>query len=321
MKKILVLTLILSLSFLLTPLAALENGNSALPTTIVTDIPKADEIPAAKTFRVCETESGEVSEYSAEDYIVGVVAAEMPALYHEEALKAQAVAAYTYACIRKTENSQKSYDITTDPTTDQAFLTESELQDKWGDKAEEYIAKIKSCVKEVAGLMITHNGTPIVAVYHAISSGTTENSQDVWGKELPYLKSVASEGDKLATNYISQKEFTLEEIKKLFADELNTSDNRKDYFTDIKRTNTGLIKEISVCKEKLTGARVRSILDLKSTNFEVEYTEDKFKFTVYGYGHGVGMSQNGANFMAKQGHSYKEILTHYYTDCKIEKLE
>ncbi len=320
MKKIIGLALLVSAVMLLTPLSVLEQAPNSLPTTAVIDIPK-ETIPPAESFRVCDAESGKVTEYSAKDYIFCVVAAEMPALYHQEALKAQAVAAYTYACYRKAGNADKTYDITTDPSTDQSFISEAELKTKWGEKADEYITKIKNAISDVEGLMITHNGEPIIAVYHAISSGRTEDCADVWGKELPYLKPVASEGDKLATNYISEAVFTLEEVKKRLADELKTSNNASDYFKNIKRTDSGCITELKVCSKTLTGARIRSIFDLRSTNFEVSYTDEKFVFTVYGYGHGVGMSQNGANFMANQGYSFKEILTHYYTDCKVEKVK
>lgn len=162
-----------------------------------------------------------LTEISADDYIFGVVAAEMPALYETEALKAQAVAAYTFACVKKAENAGKSYDLTSDPAVDQSFITREKAKEKWGDKADEYSAKIENAVKSVKDYMITCGGTPILAVYHAISSGKTEDCKEVWGKDIPYLKPVSSEGDKLAPSYLSSAEFTAEVLKQKLSEDID----------------------------------------------------------------------------------------------------
>ena len=168
--------------------------------------------------------------------------------------------------------------------------------------------------------MITYESKPITAVYHAISSGKTEDAKDIWGTEYPYLKPVSSEGDKLSKDYISEASFSVEELKSKLSSDAEFSSSPANFFGKISRTDSGVVKEIEVCGKALKGARIRTLLDLRSSNFEVKYEAEKFVFTVYGYGHGVGMSQNGANYMAKQGSDFKEILCHYYKDCKVEKV-
>lgn len=318
MKKILGFTVLIAILMLLLPLGLLKPEQKVISTSaVVTDkLDTNTEIKKSESFKVLI--DGEITEMSADDYIFGVVAAEMPALYHEEALKAQAVAAYTFACCRKAANTNNEYDITADHTVDQSFITEAKAREKWGDNAEQYIEKIKNAVKATSGLVITHNGNIITAAYHAISSGKTEDCKNVWGGERAYLKPVISEGDKLTANYISEKIFTAEELKQKLKDKVTFEGEAKSYFGKAVCTASGTVTEIPVCKKILSGFELQKALDLKSACFEVSYKDGSFTFTVYGAGHGVGMSQNGANFMAKQGSDFKEILTHYYTDCKIE---
>lgn len=321
MRKMMGLSVLIAAAMLLVPLSALSDEGQAVAANRVTANISDTKAEKVEVFRVCASESGEVSEIKTEDYIFGVVAAEMPALYHEEALKAQAVAAYTYACSRKAQNKNKSYDITTDHTLDQSYITETKAREKWGENADEYIDKIKGAVNAVKGYMITYNGSPITAVYHAISAGKTEDCKDIWGSELAYLKPVTSEGDKLSANYISEEKFTAEKLKEKLTDEVVFEGDAATWFGKSARTDSGTVTEIKLCNETLRGDRIRSVLGLRSSNFEVKYSNGEFIFTVYGYGHGVGMSQNGANYMAKQGSNFKEILNHYYTDCKIEKVK
>ncbi len=321
MKKIICVSLILSSIMLLLPLSLVgksENSEKILPVTALLGNDAPDK-EYGTSFKVCDTATGEVTQIKTEDYIFGVVAAEMPASYEKEALKAQAVAAYTFAAVRKAENSGKSYDITNDHTVDQSYITESEAEKRWGDKAEEYKAKIKNAVKETSGYIVTYKGKPITAVYHAVSGGITEDSKNVWGISAEYLKPVTSEGDKLSSEYKSEASFTADELKTKFKDEAELSGSEKDYFGKAERTKSGTVTSITVCGKEFTGARVRTLLGLRSANFEVKYTDNKFVFTVYGYGHCVGLSQNGANYMAKQGSDFKEILTWYYSGCKVEK--
>lgn len=319
MKKILITSLILTAAMLLLPLVRLEGTDKVLPTTAITQSDTLKYEPTiVETFKVYDPETEKITLMPCDEYIFGVVAAEMPALYHEEALKAQAVAAYTFACSRKNTNEGKEYDITSSPLTDQSFISKEEATQRWGEKAAEYTQKIESAIKETKGCVLTYKGKLITAVYHAISSGKTESCKNVWGKDLPYLVSVPSEDDRLAENYISSATFTKEELTEKLSSVIG--DTQTITFGEPSRTESGNVKEITVCGKVCSGAEIRELLELRSSNFAVTAEGDKITFTVYGYGHGVGMSQNGANAMAKKGSDFKEILTHYYTGCEIEKL-
>ncbi len=320
MRKMMCISVIIAIIMVLFPLTAMKE-KTELPVTAVLPEASNNRVSGAESFRVSNTETGFTEKISAKEYIFGVVASEMPALYEPEALKAQAVAAYTFACKRKAENSQKTYDITTDPNTDQGYIPRETAMEKWGAKAEEYAKKIDDVINDTEGLMITYKGEPITAVYHAMSSGRTEACENVWGKDLPYLQSVESEGDRLSPNYISEESFTAEELKDKLSEITEFSGAEEKYFGKASLTDSKTVKEITVCGNKVNGAKIRSLLNLRSSAFEVKYTDEKFVFTVYGYGHGVGMSQYGANYMAKQGSDFKEILTHYYTGCDIKTVK
>lgn len=318
MKKLLEFTALLSIAMLIFPLTAVKSEKN----TVKTQTPVNAELTIPEktlnidTFKVLNDDI--ITEYSTEDYIFGVVAAEMPALYHEEALKAQSVAAYTFAYIKKQQNAEEDYDITSDHTVDQSFITIDEAKEKWGDKADEYISKIKKAVSDTKGQLITYKNEPITAAYHAISSGTTESCKNVWGSDLPYLKPVSSEWDKLATNYISEATFTSSELIEKLNNLAEIKGEPQKYFNNIKTTDSGTVIEIDLCGKTVSGFKIQKALNLRSACFKVSYSEEKFIFTVYGAGHGVGMSQNGANYMAKQGHNYKDILKYYYTECEIK---
>ncbi len=320
MKKMMFISIIITVIMVVCPFTVMKEAE-ILPTTAVIPDSKPDEITASDSFRVSNTETGETEIISSKEYIFSVVAAEMPALYESEALKAQAVAAYTFACRRKAENSEKTYDITTDSNTDQGFISRVDAMKRWGEKAEEYAKKIDDAVEATEDLMITYKGQPISAVYHAISSGKTESCENVWGEALPYLKSVVSEGDRLSPDYITEVTFSADQLKDKLSEITDFSGKEESYFGKSSTTASKTVKEISICNQKITGAKIRSLLNLRSSAFEVKYTDGQFIFTVYGYGHGVGMSQYGANYMAKQGYTFKEILSHYYIDCKIEKVK
>ena len=322
MKKIIGCAFFILAFMFILPLGVIKKPETVKVSAAVTSqVISQDGSFRADTLRVLDKESGTVTEMTPEEYIFGVLAAEMPALYDKEALKAQAVAAYTFALNRQTENADKDYDITTDMGTDQSFITEEKVREKWGDKADEYCDKLKGAVKEVENFAVTYDGKPILAVYHAISSGKTEDCENVWGKAYPYLKSVASPGDSLAPDYISKAVFSADDLRDKLSKTVELSGEPQDYFGKTERTASGTVKSIEVCGSDLSGGEIRSALSLKSSDFEVLYKDGEFVFTVYGYGHGVGMSQYGADCMAKQGSDFKEILLHYYSGCRVEKLK
>ncbi|MGN0494299.1 MAG: stage II sporulation protein D [Acutalibacteraceae bacterium] len=319
MKKTILAGLLVPALMLMLPLAAVNKPEAAVETSAETELtPISAE--KADTFRIYDKETDTVTEMSAEEYIFGVTAAEMPALYEEEALKAQAVAAYTFALYRRAENADKTYDLSTDHTADQSYISEEKARERWGGNADEYCEKLKKAISEVVGLAVTYDGKPILAVYHAISSGRTENCKDIWGNDPPYLKAVDSSFDRLSPNYISKVTVSEEEFKAGLSGKCEFSGGAEEYFGNIKRTDSGTVKTVSICGKEISGSEIRSLFSLRSSNFGVSYKDGEFTFTVYGYGHGVGLSQFGADYMAKQGSDFKEILTHYYSGCRVEKL-
>ena len=226
MKKFLSLGVIILTILLLLPLSVIKDtvpDSEVLPTnttTLQTD-------KKSETVNVFITADKKTSKMTAEDYVFGVLAGEMPALYETEALKAQAVCAYTFLKWRQKENADKEYDITDDYTVDQCYISFSAAREKWGSKADEYEQKLRSVIKEVSGETLTYKGETILAVYHAVSGGFTESANNVWGKDYPYLQAVESEGDKQAENYISKKTVTAKDFKSAFNNKIDYPENLK----------------------------------------------------------------------------------------------
>lgn len=256
-------------------------------------------------------------------YLKEVVSAEMPAGFEMEALKAQAVAARSYLEARPENTSKdsvhKGAQVCTDSTHCKAWISEEKRREIWGSDADKNWEKISSAVDETSGEVMTYNGEVISAVFHSTSSGKTEASKDVWGGDRPYLVSVDSPGDKQSPKYKSEKEMTIDDFKKIAAENIESVDFTKEIVGEILRSEAGGILEISIGGVKIKGTRFRTIFGLRSTNVQISISGDKVHFDVTGYGHGVGMSQYGANYLASQGKKYDEILKTYYTGVEIVK--
>lgn len=265
-----------------------------------------------KTVRVYDKETGKITKYNMEDYLVGVLAGEMPASFDEEALKAQAVAARSFAYYRMNKNN--NYDVTSDNSS-QVFLDESKRQKKWGNEFAFYEAKIKKAVSDTKNEVVTYDGKIISAYYFAMSNGYTESSLTVFNEDKSYLTTVKSEEDGSHRAFKVTSVFTKEE----FCNKLDiTCDNIK--VSNITRTSSERINKISINNKTFDGITVRKKLGLRSADFEIKVNSNNVEITTYGYGHGVGMSQYGANTMAKNGFSYEEILSHYYQGTKLDKV-
>ena len=252
--------------------------------------------------------NGKIINLELEEYVLGVVGAEMPASFNIEALKAQAILARTYA-LKSIKNGKKL----TDTVSTQAYKDNFELQKLWKNDYTKYYEKIKKAVNETKGKVILYNNEYIDAVYHSTSNGKTENSKNVWKNSLPYLVSVDSSWDKNVKSYKKETIFEINEfcnILKLDVEEPITY--------EIIHNETGRVRQITINNKTFSGTEFRNLLKLRSTDFEIEINDEKVKVTTYGYGHGVGMSQYGANEMAKQGYSYIQILKHYYTGVVIK---
>ncbi len=265
-----------------------------------------------KTVTIKNNETKEEKNLELEEYIIGVVAGEMPASFEIEALKAQAIAARSYA-MNKINTSDETYDLVTD-VTNQVYITTDEMKNKWQSEYDYYYEKIKNAVLETQGLVMKYNNEIISAYYFAMSNGSTEDVSLVFGESKDYLQSVDSSWDENVKNFTVETNITKEEFcKKL---DISCDDI---IIKDIKRSETNRVNEITINNKKFKGTEVRSLLNLRSTDFDIEINES-IKITTKGYGHGVGMSQYGANEMAKNGSTYEEILKHYYNNIEISKI-
>ncbi len=289
------------------------------------NVQKKDDVKENKSktgeISVYFKDKGETRSMDVEEYLCGVVAAEMPAEFEKEALKAQAVAARSYAFYRKENPSPDHPDaaVCTDFAHCKAYKTGEEQSILWGDKKEEYQEKISDAVYDTAGEIITYNGAVAMAVFHSQSgSGRTENSKDVWGGEVPYLISVESHGEEHAPNFYSTQIVSLKEFKEKLASVKPNIEIKST--ADISApilSEGGSVKSINIGGEEFSGREIRSIFALRSSCFKIIADNETVTFEVTGYGHGVGMSQYGANTMAKEGYSYIDILEHYYTGTQI----
>ncbi len=319
MKNIyLVLTIVLVLLMLTLPLIALSPKAEPQKGILQNDVGVTQVVKNGTV--TLSYQDGKSVTMGVNEYIFGVVAAEMPMSYGDEAIKAQAVAARTYLLYRSHENVDKGYNITVSPDTDQAFITRSEAKTKWGDKASDYTKRLDEIIKQTENIYIYFENKPILAAYHAISGGKTETCKNVWGKDIAYLKSVDSIGDLLAPKYQSNKNLSVDDFKKVIGSKCNLPDKAEKYIGKITHTDSGYVKSIAIGDKTFTGSEIRTLFDLRSSNFDVAFSDGKFNFTVRGYGHGVGMSQYGAHYMAQQGNTYDEILLWYYSGCDIVKV-
>ncbi len=276
--------------------------------------------PDKERFKIYITETEKVEKVAAFDYVVGVVSAEMGADAPKEALKAQAVASYTFARYRKQQNKDKSYDLTDSPNTDQKYFSRSQLKQKWGKSYDKKVAAVEDAVRQSAGYMLTDDdGSPIFAAYHALSGGRTESAKTVWGKDYSYLQPVESIGDLLSPDYLSVRKFTEEELKEKLSTKVSLTGEPKNWIADIDCSSSGTVISANMCGTTITGEQLRILLGLRSACFEAAYADGIFTFNVKGWGHGVGMSQYGACYLARTGSTFIEILSHYYTDCKMTK--
>ncbi len=265
---------------------------------------KKEEVKLA----IKDSETGEINNIDLEEYVIGVIAGEMPASFNMEALKAQAIAARTYA-VYKMNNASANYDLVTD-ITNQVYITKEQMKENWQDNYEYYYKKIKNAVDSTKDLIMTYNGNVICSFYFSSSNGSTEEAKTVFGENKEYLKSVSSPEQSNITKV------TL--TKQEFCSKLSLSCNEIT-INSIEKTQSGRIDTIVINNKSFKGTEVRTKLGLKSTDFEISILSSNIEITTKGYGHGVGMSQYGANTLANEGKTYEEILKHYYQNINIEK--
>ena len=275
--------------------------------------------------KVYITKEERVEEIQIEEYVKSVVSGEMLVSFNEEALKAQAVAARTYVMSKRLKPCEISDGADVCDTTHcQVYISKSERLEKWGAKGEEYWDKISKAVDETKGKILTYNNELVLyPQYFSTSSGMTENAVDVFSNDVPYLVSTESKGEEIAPKYETEFTFNINEfvnnINNKYSEAKLTVDNLNGNIEIISRSDAGGIKEIRFGKTRVKGSDFRLAFGLSSTNFDYSIDGENIIFKCKGYGHGVGMSQWGANVMGNNGSSFEEILKHYYkgTDLKI----
>ena len=277
--------------------------------------------------KVLHTKTNEIEKMNLDEYLLGVVSAEMPVNFEKEALKAQAIVARTYT-IHTIENSDHKHgeaEICDDSACCQAWISKEDRLARWEeDKKEENWEKIQDAVYSTQGKIIVYNNNPINAFFHSNSGGKTEEVSNVWGgRDLPYLKSVETSGEDAYSQYASEVNLTKsefeEKVKQKYPDFVIDYSN-EECIKILEYTNGDRVKTIKIGNLNLSGVEVRTLLGLRSANFEFNINGENLKFVVKGYGHGVGMSQTGADALAKEGKNYEEIIKHFYTDVEIVNI-
>ena len=329
MRQVAVTALALLLALFLLPLALVPQPEEALPVesgslpidrTVVTPEPSLDSARQVEVKLADDT----VETMALDDYLWGVVAAEMPASFESEALKAQAVAARTYTCskMERTTDAHPEADLCTDVNCCQAYRTREEAAAGWGESAQLYADKISAAVADTDGMAVLYEGKPIQAVFFSSADGRTVDAVEVWGNAVPYLTGVDSPEGEEVPNYHSTVTLTAEEFKNAFLvqyPEANLSGDPAGWFGGTVANSAGGVSSVDVGGITASGQDLRTLFSLRSTSFTVSAGAEGVTFSVTGYGHGVGMSQYGANALAKEGKDYEEILKWYYTGVEVEE--
>lgn len=275
------------------------------------------------TITLLHKKTGNTEQVNIDDYLCNVVSAEMPADFEIEALKAQVIVARTYTIYKILNKKHENADICDDSTCCQAWISKEDRLARWEEsKRENNWQKINDCVNSTKGKIITYNNQPINAFFHSNSGGVTEIPVNVWGGTgYPYLQSVETSGEDAYNQYASEVTFTQEELinklKQKYSD-ISIDFSNENEIKILEYTESTRVKTVKFGNHEISGVEARTLLGLKSTNFEITKDGDNIKFSVKGYGHGVGMSQTGADSMAKQGSTAEDIIRHFYAGVEIK---
>jgi stage II sporulation protein D len=274
---------------------------------------------------VYRTSSKDIEKIPLEEYVVGVVASEMPTTFELEALKAQSLAARTFVVNLMLSDSKPlgipknvNADIGDNHQFHQVYKNKDELTKQWGENYKSNINKIQKAVNATKGQILTYTGNPIDPSFFSTSNGYTENSEDYWTNKIPYLRSVASPWDKESPKFTIQKVIAIEYVERALEIQLDPNANN---IGEVKLTKSKRVDTIKIGNKEFSGKDVREILGLSSSDFDIQQKNGNLIFTTRGNGHGVGMSQYGANGMAKEGKSYKDIVKYYYQGIEISSAE
>lgn len=287
---------------------------------VIRDNPSTVTIPReAEPFMIpVLTKDGTIQNMELETYLVGVVLAEMPASFEEEALKAQAVVARTYTL--RSNNGKSKHEgaaVCMDSSCCQAYQAPESYLREYGDHGA--LEKVTNAVADTKDYVLTFQGELIDATYFSCSGGSTEDALAVWGADIPYLQSVPSPGEENAAHYSDTSTFSQQELEALLGHGLG--EPQAQWFDDVTYTSGGGVNSIKIGGVEYQGTQVRKMLGLRSTAFTVSISGENVTFHTRGFGHRVGMSQYGADAMAVDGNNYEEILQHYYQGTQLQRYE
>lgn len=330
MKKIVLYILIFVFVCFGIPIIFTKNNsqNVSKEMTLNSEItPNTYDYKNYQTIKLLHTRVNQIEEINLDEYLYGVVSAEMPANFEKEALKAQAVVARTYTIYKIKTNSGKheAAHICDNSACCQAWISKEDRFSKWDEPLRQNNwDKIAEAVNSTQGKIITYQNEPINAFFHSNSGGMTETTANVWGGTgYPYLQAVATSGEEAYTGYHSEVTLT----KQTFIDKIKEKHsnfeidfNEQECIKVLEYTDGNRIKKVKIGNLELSGVEVRTLLNLKSANFKISIDNENIKFEVIGYGHGVGMSQTGADSMAKSGSNYEEIIKHFYVGVEISNM-
>lgn len=278
------------------------------------------------SYKVLRTETDTVEVIPLREYLIGAAAAELPAVYEPEAMKAQIVASHTYAERMHRQHAAhpdpalRGADFSDDSTKYQAFYSTEDLQQLYGLSFSKYYKKWEAAADAAGDLLLCKDGEPIVAAFHAVSGGQTENAADIWGQALPCLTAVPSPQDSSAPHFEDTTDFPADELRALLTaahPEIVLPEDPAQWLSVLDTTASGTVLNVQAGSIRMTGQKLRELLNLRSACINITYTNNSFRFITKGFGHGVGMSQYGANEMALAGSSFTEILLHYYPGAEI----
>lgn len=275
-----------------------------------------------KGFRILNLADNTVLHVSERDFLIAAVACEMPLSAPVEALRAQTVAAHSFYIRERDQGGSETADFSCNTESWLIYTNTEAMKQKWGENFQENYDRLSAVVDSVYDRLLVENGQAICATYFAISNGSTESSYNVWGDDLAYLQTVASPGDELSDGYLSIKKYNSDSLMELLSAALpdagfDYSMAPENWFQNQQLSPAGYTTAVDVCGVNVTGPQIRTALSLSSSCMEISYEAPHFIFTVRGRGHGVGMSQTGAMFMAEQGCDYREILEHYYSGAEL----
>ncbi|MCF0125377.1 MAG: stage II sporulation protein D [Clostridia bacterium] len=333
MKKIAIYFLLLFFVCFILPALLTKSARETTKETTVEIIETNNEIEMTEEYnynqygkiKLLYKKSKEIEEIELEDYICNVVSAEMPVSYELEALKAQAIVARTYTIYKIQNKKHEEADICDDSGCCQAWISKENRFARWEEtECKNNWDKIEKCVRETSGQIITYEGKPINAFFHSNSGGITEIPINVWGGSgHPYLQVVTTEGEEGYSQYESEVEFSKDELLQKLRSKYNDIQIDFQNNEDIKileYTDSNRVRTVKFGNYEISGVEARTLLGLKSTNFIIKKEGESIKFYVIGYGHGVGMSQTGADAMAKQGSNCYEIINHFYVGIDIKEV-